>query len=296
MKRGAGFTLIELIMAVFILAMSVTVLMGTQSTSMRLMGYANNTAVVTMLTRAKMQDIEYEVQETIKEEGVSEEVVQTISGDFGEQGYPEIAWEALIQSIKIDDEVANQFVDSVQNQLFGAGDDEGTLSGNLAVTQFLPMMIGYFPNIINQLGKRIRKITVTTTWDYLGVEQTLTVSQFITILEVDAASGASGASVTSNGDEEVETTTDSSNNPSGSNTNSNSNSNSKKGNSARPSGNQNARPSGGGNGGGSSFGGDGGGSRPSGGGSGGGSRPSGGGNGGGNRPSGGGNGGGKPSR
>ncbi len=285
MKRGAGFTLIELIMAVFILAMSVTVLMGTQSTSMRLMGYANNTAVVTMLTRAKMQDIEYEVQETIKKEGVADEVVESMSGDFGDQGYPEITWEALIQSIKIDDEIANQFVDSVQNQLFGAGDDEGTLSGNLAVTQFLPMMIGYFPNIINQLGKRIRKITITTTWDYLGVEQTLTVSQFITILEVDAASGASGASVTSNGDEEVESTTDSSNNSSSSNTNSNS----KKGNSARPSGNQNARPSGGGNGG-SSFGGNGGGARPSGGG--GGARPSGGG--GGARPSGGG-GGGRPS-
>lgn len=204
MMRGAGFTLIELIMAVFILAMSVTILMGTQSTSMRLMGYANNTAVVTMLTRAKMQDIEYEIQETIKEEGITEEFAQTIDGDFAEQGYPDIYWEALIQSIEIDDNAANSFVESVTNQLYGSGDEAGSLSGNLAITQFLPAMIGYFPNIINQLGTRIRKITLTTTWDYLGVEQTLTVSQFITVLEVDAASGASGSSVTAGDKDEVD--------------------------------------------------------------------------------------------
>ena len=202
MRRAPGFTLIELIMAVFILAMSVTILMGTQSTSMRLMGYANNTAVVTMLTRAKMQDLEYEVQATIKEEGLSEEFVQTLDGDFSEQGYPEIYWEALIQSIEIDDNAANNFVESVTNQLYGSGDEEGSLSGNLAITQFLPVMIGYFPVIINQLGQRIRKITLTTTWDYLGVEQTLTVSQFITVLEVDAASGVSGSSVTATGKED----------------------------------------------------------------------------------------------
>ena len=88
------------------------------------------------------------------------------------------------------------------NQLYGSGDEEGSLSGNLAITQFLPVMIGYFPVIINQLGQRIRKITLTTTWDYLGVEQTLTVSQFITVLEVDAASGVSGSSVTATGKED----------------------------------------------------------------------------------------------
>ena len=48
MRRG--FTLLELMIAVFILAMAVAVLLGTQSTSMRMMGYANNTSVVTMLT------------------------------------------------------------------------------------------------------------------------------------------------------------------------------------------------------------------------------------------------------
>ena len=199
MRRG--FTLLELMIAIFILALSVSILMTTQNTSLRLMGYANNTSVVTMLTRAKMQDLEYEVQQQIAEEGLEEDYVDTQSGDFGDMGYGDIYWEAVVQSIEIDDNAANDFVESVTNQLYGSGDQEGSLSGNLAITQFLPLMVSYLPTILNQLGQRIRKITLTTTWDYLGVEQTLTVSQFITILEVDAGSGASGSSVTATDDD-----------------------------------------------------------------------------------------------
>ena len=185
--------------AIFILSLSVTILLGTQNTSMRMMGYANNTAVVTMLTRAKMQDIEYEVQRQIADEGIKEDYVETMDGDFGDEGYEDIYWSALIQSIELSDDAANNFVESVTNQIYGTGDEDGTLSGNTTITQFLPMMVSFLPTIINQLGQRIRKITLTTTWDYLGVEQTLTVSQFVVVLEVDAASGASGSSVTNTG-------------------------------------------------------------------------------------------------
>ena len=197
--KPKGFTLIELMIAIFILSLSVTILLGTQNTSMRMMGYANNTAVVTMLTRAKMQDIEYEVQRQIADEGIKEDYVETMDGDFGDEGYEDIYWSALIQSIELSDDAANNFVESVTNQIYGTGDEDGTLSGNTTITQFLPMMVSFLPTIINQLGQRIRKITLTTTWDYLGVEQTLTVSQFVVVLEVDAASGASGSSVTNTG-------------------------------------------------------------------------------------------------
>ena len=203
-----GFTLLELMIAIFILSLSVTILLGTESTSMRMMGYANNTAVVTMLTRAKMQDIEYEVQKQIADEGIKEDYVQTIDGDFRDEGYEDIYWSALIQSIELSDDAANNFVESVTNQIYGSGDEGGTLSGNTTITQFLPMMVSFLPTIINQLGQRIRKITLTTTWDYLGVEQTLTVSQFVVVLEVDSASGASGSSVTNKGKEEEDTLDD----------------------------------------------------------------------------------------
>ncbi|MBR4984870.1 MAG: prepilin-type N-terminal cleavage/methylation domain-containing protein [Proteobacteria bacterium] len=194
MKRS-GFTLLELMIAIFILAMGMGILLGTQSTSQRLMGYANNTSVVTMLTRSKMQDIEYEVQRQIADEGVEEDYSEEMHGDFGEEGYEDIEWEAKIQSIELSDDASNNFVEDVTNQLYGSGDEGGTLSGNTTITQFLPLMVSFMPTIINQLGQRIRKITLTTKWDYLGVEQTLTISQFVVILEVDAASGASGSAV-----------------------------------------------------------------------------------------------------
>ena len=196
MRRG--FTLLELMIAVFILAMAVAVLLGTQSTSMRMMGYANNTSVVTMLTRSKMQDIEYEVAQTVKKEGIKEKYEETIDGDFRDQGYGDIKWSALIQSIELSDDASTDFVDSVTKQIYGEGDEGGTLSGNTTITQFLPMMVGFMPQIINQLGQRIRRITLTTTWEYLGVEHTLTVSQFVVILDVGDATNMSGSSVSGN--------------------------------------------------------------------------------------------------
>lgn len=214
--KNAGFTLLELMIAIFILALSMTILLGTESTSMRMMGYANNTSVVTMLTRAKMQDMEYEVQRTVAEEGVKEDYTEELSGDFSEEGYSDITWTAKIQSIELSDDASNNFVESVTNQIYGTGDEGGTLSGNTTVTQFLPMMVSFLPTIINQLGQRIRKITLTTSWDYLGVEQSLTVSQFVVILEVDAASGASGSSVTGSKSSEDDVNTDTGNTDSGS--------------------------------------------------------------------------------
>jgi len=207
MRRG--FTLLELMIAVFLLALSATVLMGTQNTSVRMMGYANNTAIVTMLTRAKMQDLEYYVMQTIENDGVQGDYIETLQGNFGEEfgeEYADISWEAIIQSTDITEDAANDFVSSVEKQLFGSGNDEGTLSGNTTVTSYLPEMVGFLPMILNQLGQRIRKVTLTTTWSYLNVEQTLTVSQFITVLKVDAASGVSGSSLS--GTNDGTTTTD----------------------------------------------------------------------------------------
>jgi len=190
-----GFTLLELMMAVFILAMAATILLGTANTSTRLMGYSNNLAVINMLARAKMQDIEYEVLS----DGFTEGFAETKSGDFSEEGYDEITWDATIESIEIGDDAANDFVQVINEQLYGSGDEAGSLSGNAAFSQFLPLMISYLPTIINQLGKRIRRVELTLTWEYLGREQSLTVSQYIVQIEPPEDQG----SITQDPDEDT---------------------------------------------------------------------------------------------
>ena len=195
-----GFTLLELMIAVFVLAMGVSILLGTESTSMRLMGYSNNLSMVNLLTRAKMQDLEYEVAIDLEKNGPKDELSYEDSGDFGEEGYEDIRWFSLIQSIEIGDDASNNFVEDVSAQLYGDGGDEsGSLSGNLAITQFLPMMVSLMPQVLNQLGSRIRKITLTTTWDYLGMEQSLTVSQYVVVLSVDASLSGSSVSTSKEG-------------------------------------------------------------------------------------------------
>ena len=82
--------------------------------------------------------------------------------------------------ITLDDYVAN-----IHAELFGEGTTgEGSLSGSAAVSQYLPMIIGQVPEFINQVGERTRKITLVVMWESLLGPQSLTVTQYFTVLEL----------------------------------------------------------------------------------------------------------------
>jgi general secretion pathway protein I len=173
---GRGFTLLEMLIALSVMAVAMVVLMGTQSSGTRMLVHANDLSTVVMLTRAKMQDIEYK---TLKD-GFTDSAEETESGDFSDEGYPEVEWEVVIERIEIGDDSANSFVTAMEEQLFGGEDESGTISGaGVAVGQAVPLLITMLPSMINRIGERIRRITLTVSWEHLGRPQSMTVSQYI---------------------------------------------------------------------------------------------------------------------
>ena len=175
MRRStAGYTLLEVLIAMSILAVSLAILIGSQANSAMMTERANRMALASMLVRSKMIDIEGE----LKVEGF-QETNQDFSGDFGEEGFEEMEWEALVEVLEIPTEAAPAFGAQINSQLFGDGESQGALSGSDAVSQWLPMIMAEIPTFINDMCERARRITLTITWPEGDGEMSLTVEQYV---------------------------------------------------------------------------------------------------------------------
>lgn len=173
-RRPAGFTLLEVLIALAILATSLTILMGTVATSNQQAMYSNRLTQVSQLARSKMIDLEYEV----RQDGFTKSI-ETRDGDFGEQEHPEITWEAEIQPVEIPEPIKEQLLGKVNAQLFGGANQQGALKGNAAFSSKLPSLIGCVPQMINRIGKKIRRIILIVHFEYAGRQRKLTLTQYI---------------------------------------------------------------------------------------------------------------------
>ena len=96
MKRR-GFTLLEVMVSLSILALAFVAIAGIQANSFESSNYARRITVATMLARSKMLDIELMLQDDGFSNNDKEE-----SGDFSEEGYSDMRWTATIRKIDVD--------------------------------------------------------------------------------------------------------------------------------------------------------------------------------------------------
>ena len=122
--RRAGYTLMEVLVALAILAMGLTILLGTQASSARMSERANRMALAALLARSKMIDLEGELMS----EGFSD-MTETANGDFRDEGADDMEWEALIEVIEITPDAEETFNAEVYTQLFGDGEGLPFLRG-----------------------------------------------------------------------------------------------------------------------------------------------------------------------
>ncbi len=170
-----GFSLIEVMLALAILATAFTVLMGTVSHSGMQSVYSTRLTQASLLARSKMVDLEY----LIMEEGFSD-ANRTYSGTFRDEGYPGMRWEARVEPVEIPPDAKEQFMAQVNQQLFGGMEaDGGALGGNPAFSAMLPMLMGQLPEFVNQVGERVRRIILTVYYDFNGREMPLEITHYV---------------------------------------------------------------------------------------------------------------------
>lgn len=185
MRNRAGFTLLEVMVAVAILAMSLTSLLSSQMAAMRATRYARGVSVAAFLAESKLLDIEVELQ--VDGWGSAD---KTFEGDFGEEGWPEIRYECLVDFIEVPD------FNVLQQAKDGADTDGGFGTGQQvadADDQAFSGMAMVWPVIKGAIEQAIRKSSCKVVWLDGKLEQEFTVETFWTdtkqLLQLPQAGG-----------------------------------------------------------------------------------------------------------
>lgn len=136
MRRG--FTFLEVMVSLSILAMALTVLSGISANSFEASNYAKFLTITTLLARSKMIDVE----EELRKDGFGDDE-KTYDGDFAEEGYPNIKWRAVCRPIEVD-------VSSLVYSLLGGEVDSESLPET--VQNFLGATSGKTPSPLSAGG------------------------------------------------------------------------------------------------------------------------------------------------
>ncbi|HJL43347.1 MAG TPA: prepilin-type N-terminal cleavage/methylation domain-containing protein [Myxococcales bacterium LLY-WYZ-16_1] len=204
MRRG--FSLLEIMVAMSILALSLTVIAGINANSFDSSNYARGLTVATLLARSKMLDIELELQDDGFSQGERD-----MDGDFSDEGYDEVEWEAVVRPIDVDvSKLVRQFfggelnAENLPDQMqafMGAsrGIDPSELEDEAVPADRVREMLGgnqlelVFRQVSETLEDAIREIVLDVRWGPEGDRESIRFVQYITTTgRIAAPSGRTG--------------------------------------------------------------------------------------------------------
>jgi general secretion pathway protein I len=183
--KRAGFTLLEVLIAVALLGVAMLVVVQSQAINAVQTRIARDLSVSALLAREKMGEIEIEIRKKQSFDDLDEDCGR---GDFDDQGYRYIKWECKNEPLKLDMD-SSQLLASLE--AIASGEAEGGLLqmaadfGGLDLNSLSDspegqMMLQFFPLIAEMLGKAIRRITLNISWENRSEELGYSIVLFIT--------------------------------------------------------------------------------------------------------------------
>lgn len=186
MKRSArGFTLLEVMVALAILAVSLVAILGINGGTVRSHAYAKRLTVATMLARSKMIDLETHFHQ----EGFTSDFDQTMEGDFSEEGWQDFRWKAEIVVPKLDAGQTTALVQQLAAQLLGdigggggGGGNDPAYDTRTMLGPYQGIIEGQISTIVETMKKSLREIRLQVSWMDGRREETLDVVTHMVIL------------------------------------------------------------------------------------------------------------------
>lgn len=199
--RQRGFTLLEVLVAVAILAISLTSLLGSQMQALRATRYAQQVTAAAFLAEYQLVEIEYVIQQ--EEDGWGEND-REFEGDFAEQGWPDMNYSCLVDMIEMPDYTA------IQAAMAAADTDGGGMSDQTGVQdtgeQAVDMLGMVWPMIKEAIEQSIRRSSCKVTWLDGKIEHEFEVMTFWTdaskLDQIQQAGGESGEEDDSDSDDD----------------------------------------------------------------------------------------------
>jgi general secretion pathway protein I len=178
-RNRRGFTLLETVVALAILAMALMAIFDLNSGAVSNHVYTKRLTVASFLARSKMTDLE----QKLYDEGFPTDDDEE-SGDFSDEGWPQYKWRAKIIAPKTDGVSPDQLIGAIFNLPIGESDGDmggiaamfGGAAGGDAKGGGGPVPAGggmggmaglaqpMFTQMIEQITSAVREVHLTVTW------------------------------------------------------------------------------------------------------------------------------------
>lgn len=177
--------MLEVLVAVAILAISLTSLLSSQMDALRATRYAQTVTAVAFLAESKLIDIEFE----LKRDGWGDSDKE-FEGDFAEEGWPDVTYTCLVDMIELPEYQALQMAHD-------AADTDGSGVGGMNVQdageQAFDTLGMVWPIVKNAIEQSIRKASCTAYWRDGKIEHDFEVATYWTdptkLMQIPQAGG-----------------------------------------------------------------------------------------------------------
>ncbi len=201
-RAARGFTLLEVMISLAILAVSLVAISDLNGTAVQMHYYARRSTQATLLIRGKMLDLE----ELLHKEGFHD-FDDEKHGTFEDEGQPEYTWKAEIlkPDIQLDESSllgllglggnstsnnaagalpanANGLTQGLQGAAGAIGGLGGAAGGLAALGPMAGLLQGQAKNFIETLKKSVREVRLTVAWRDGANDRTISASEQVVIL------------------------------------------------------------------------------------------------------------------
>jgi len=188
-RPQAGFTLLEVMVAVAILALTLVVILDIITRNVRSTTHARMITTATFLARGKMVSLE----DGIIEKGF-QEIDDFQKGDFREEGFGDFTWESAIEKIELPADMAQKTQQAAGQATASSKTPMGALTGMVG-----GLMGGLIEPVRVGLEESVRRVTLRVFWNERGrPEQSVELALYVTDpskLDLALALGLAGAGV-----------------------------------------------------------------------------------------------------
>ncbi len=166
-----GFTLLEVLVALAILGLSLSSMLGAQVDAMRATRYAQGLTAASFLAEYQLIEMEWEMR---KDGWVEQDL--TFEGDFGEQEWPDMRYVCVVDFIELPE--YNQLVEAKTDADNATDGDDGLVQD--AGDEAFGALGLVWPVVKAAIEGSIRKAQCTVYWNDGKLEHDVTVATFWT--------------------------------------------------------------------------------------------------------------------